>query len=46
MTGIESKVPSTDDPTRRAIVNEIYFALSKLAVPTNPGRLALFIWPQ
>jgi hypothetical protein len=31
--GGEIKVPLADDPTRRAIVNEIYFALSKLGAP-------------
>jgi hypothetical protein len=31
MTAVaESNVPPADDPTRRAIVNEIYFALSNL----------------
>jgi hypothetical protein len=33
---VEIKVLSVDDPTRRAIVNEIYFALSKLQAP-DPG---------
>jgi hypothetical protein len=28
--GAESNVPPADDATRRAIVNELYFALSKL----------------
>jgi hypothetical protein len=29
----EIKVPPVDDPTQRAIVNKIYFALSKLGAP-------------
>jgi hypothetical protein len=30
MRATELNVPSAEDPTRRAIVNELYFALAKL----------------